>query len=176
MPRSRARTRRGFSPARRQTTWEEGFGQTAMISIDTTSTVIIGSGIVLLQDGLTLVRTRGELVLQLTGTGSITDGFDGAVGVGIVTSEAFAVGQTAMPDPLDDSDWDGWLWHQFYHYKGGLTLSSTLVTSPRIYQIDSKAMRKVDQGDTIFCNIAAVETNVASMQVGVDSRCLFKLP
>ena len=63
-------------------------------------------------DDLTIVRLRGSLVLGLESATAINDGFD-VVSAGIcnVTENAFGAGVTAIPDPIADIAWDGWLWH-----------------------------------------------------------------
>ena len=46
----------------------------------------------------------------LSAATSALDGFNGAFGIGLVTRQALAVGVSAVPTPLDEEDWDGWLY------------------------------------------------------------------
>ena len=106
-------------------------------------------------------------------------GFFGALGIGVVTSDAFAVGVTAVPNPVDDADWDGWMWHQFVSVH---TITATIadgVNAQGVYArvpIDTKAMRKIPLNETVFLSLQVAEAISATMEVFADSRMLLKLP
>jgi len=110
------------------------------------------------------------LRLSTTGGGT-TDGFGGAIGIAIASENAFGVGAGGLMDPFGDSEWDGWLWHSFFHVNGPATLGSAFA---RI-EIDSKAMRKVAALDVIYGAINPQETGVEVLQVIADTRMLFKV-
>ena len=74
-------------------------------------------------DNLTVVRTRGSLVLQLNTASAINEGFQWALGICNVTQNAAGIGVTAVPDPFIDMAWDGW----FVHEQGFLTATSASV-------------------------------------------------
>ena len=170
--------RRSFSaPARRRTGWEEGPGGQAVVAVSTTSSLIIGSGVAALTDGLTVVRSRGMINLVLNAASASMDGFGYAFGLCVVTSDAFAVGITAVPKPIDDSDWDGWFWHSFGFLFSHAALTST-GTGPFVenIEIDSKAMRKVGINDTVTLVGQFVEAGTAVINIHADSRLLTKLP
>ena len=176
---ARRRSSRGFSSARRRTGWEEGPGGWAnTASITTSSNAIVGVGLFALLDGLTLVRVRGEIELGITAAAAALDGFKGAFGICIVSADAFAVGVTAIPTPLDDADWNGWLWHQFYSLTQAAVFSAQIAggSAVRRITIDSKAMRKINVNEVIVLVGEHIETGTAVMQVAADSRLLFKLP
>jgi len=142
------------------------------------------AGALVLADGATLVRTRGELVLNLLSTTSAGDGFIGAFGIGVATSQAFGAGAASMPAPVTEDDWDGWLYHRFFSITAGGILD-TGVASARLQvmaagaslrvEVDSKAMRKTPQNMTIFAAIEVVEAGAATMAWFFNSRLLFKL-
>ena len=137
-------TTRGFSRGRRvsqrrRTSWDEGPGSQAAVSITSSSSVILGSGAESTEDGLTIVRIRGLLSLTQS-VGGALQGFSGAFGIGIVTTDAFTVGITAMPTPLDDMDWDGWMFHQFVDVRTTGTFDKLMSTLNKDYPVDSKAM------------------------------------
>ena len=182
---------RGFrSPRvsrRRLTSWQVGPGNSTGQSVAATSSVLLGDGALAIEDGLTVVRIRGELLLTLLTSSAVAGGFAGAFGIGKTTFEAFGTGGvTAVPTPLDDSDWDGWLYHRFFFLRSAgvivqadvLKEASALgpVVSALRIEVDTKAMRKVPEGELIFGVLQVIEAGVATMQVDFDSRMLVKLP
>ena len=100
-----------------------------------------------------------------------------AVGIGIVTSDAFAVGVSAVPDPIDQMEWDGWLYHRFFDLhssEAALGDQQNGLTSIQ-FEVDSKAMRKVADNMTLMAVVQAVEIGAAVMVAHFDSRLLVKL-
>ena len=91
----------------------------------------------------TIVRSRGRITIQPQ-VYSADLNIVGAFGIGLVSSEAAAVGITAIPEPFSDADWGGWMvWQSFalhyeFHDATGSFLESEAI------EIDSKAMRKVE--------------------------------
>jgi len=168
---------RGHAPSRRRTGWELGPGGDAPLTVSADGISILGSGLVLLVDGLTLVRLRGSVQALLTQATAIADGFHCAMGIGIVNEDAFAIGVTTIMDPLTDADWDGWLYHRFFdlHAQSSTTVGPGPADNLQ-FEVDSKAMRKTTDGDVIFAALEVVEQTTAVMQVFFDSRVLFKLP
>ncbi len=169
--------RRGGA-TRRKTDWQEGPGGSAQTTITGTGKTILGSGFVLLADGNTLVRTRGHVLHYLESSAAISDGFNGAFGIGIVTAQAFAIGVTAMPGPVAELDWDGWLFHQFYTIRGLFVTTPGQSQGPAFirFDVDSKAMRKVDENEVIFAMYEGTESGTVTSRIDFDSRILFKLP
>jgi len=111
---------------------------------------------------LTLIRVRGELVFGLEAATAVDDGFDEvAFGICNVSANAAGVGVTAIPDPLGDIAWDGWL----YHYIGSCTAlgSATLDNAggSAIFRlsIDGKAMRKMNSTDVTVAVITTGALN-----------------
>ena len=88
-----------------------------------------------------------------------------------------------MPDPREDNeaDWDGWVWHRFFHLRSpfvGITAGAQQSAAPSIYQrfeIDSKAMRKWSEGYVLAGVIGTTETGVATMVADINTRLLVKL-
>jgi len=171
--------RRGFHPARgqrRKTEWARGPGGNTATAFSATGTVILGSGILFGESGLTLVRFRGSVQAYLSTADAITSGMHCAIGVGLVTTDAFAIGQTAMPTPIADAAWDGWLYHRFFDLHVATAAALDSFQSSIEFEIDSKAMRKLDDRALLFANVEVVEVVNAVMQVNMDSRVLLKLP
>ena len=155
--------------------WAEGpFGLVTMSSVTKTvfPTGQTGSG------STTLIRMRGEVLLQMVSASAALDGFKQlAIGIGIVSGDAFGIGSTAIPGPRTDSTWGGWLWY----WTGTMQASSASVTSVEGSQvaripIDSKAMRKISPNETIFGAIEA-ETEVGTYVLAAElsTRFLVKL-
>ena len=176
---ARRRQFRGSPGVRRRTGWEVGVGDIdSILTVTAPSVSIIGNGLVALSDGLTLIRTRGVIQLITTSNDIALGGFTGAFGICIVSEDAFAVGATAVPDPVADSGWDGWLWHQFFSLLQGSVFSAQVSAGSGNLQIeiDSKAMRKMRGEDLLILVGEFLESGVASMSVVADTRMLFKLP
>ena len=170
---------RGFHRGRSQTkatgrTWEPGIGGTTETEFSASGSSILGSGVVPTGEKLTLLRTRGILDLFLESTvTSGGDGFFGAFGIGIVSAAAFAIGVTAVPTPIDEAGWDGWLYHQFFSIHAPLPANDG--GAPAAHQrvmIDGKAMRKFDVDDTLFGVLQVVEKGAANMTAYMDTRML----
>ena len=173
--------RRQFSrsTARRLTGWSEGPGDfTTLQSITVSSVGLVGQGAVAAQEGLTVVRIRGVIGLTLTAADAALSGFRGAFGICRISENAFGIGVTAIPSPIIDRSWDGWMWHQHYYLMQAVVFSaqiaggSALVTIP----IDTKAMRKVPVSDVIVLMGEHIESGTAVMNVMASTRLLSKLP
>ena len=125
----------------------------------------------------TIVRIRGSLSAYLTTAGAAGDGFHCAVGIGIVTNEAFAIGQTALPGPLDEADWGGWMYYRFFdlHEGEGAAVNVNGLSSLQ-FEVDTKAMRKWEgNSETLVAMLQVVEKTAATMETWFDSRILVKL-
>jgi len=176
---------RGF-PARTQTnkrtvTWDLGPNQLIQ-PMATAVKRLWTNGIVLTNEAqVTIVRMRGWAQVQLNLATAAGDGMIGAVGIGIVSANAFAAGIASVPGPDADAEWDGWLWHQYFHIRGvtaqsaGENIARNANADLRI-EIDSKAMRKLKSNEVLFGMWeTSVETGTASIGVEADVRVLSKL-
>ena len=167
---------RGRSSQRRATSWVFGPGGQAATAISASGQQIVGSGLVLIPEGATLVRTRGFVELVLEAAANIGEGISGAFGIGLVTNEAFAIGATAIPGPLSEMDWDGWLYHQFWSLHASTATIADGVNVGRYgFDVDSKAMRKWDTSMTLVAMVEATEIGVSQVEMFFDSRLLIKL-
>ena len=72
------------------------------------------------------------------------DGFTNvALGIGIVSADAFAVGSTAMPGPITDPGWD-WMYVNYFGAITGATTTEVFEGNAfRNLVVDTKAMRKI---------------------------------
>ena len=117
-------------------------------------TIATNAQLAAIEDALnaTIVRTRGWL--HLTADAAVTAETQMLYfGIKLVNENARAIGVTAVPDPFafPDSDWFVW---EHLAGAGSLTDSQGQVGFGK--QIDSKAMRKINGGDSLI----AVATNL----------------
>ena len=152
--------------------------------ISTTGSVAALGGVVVLLDGITLVRTRGELNLVLLTAAAQGDGFHGAFGIAKSTNSATAIGITALQTPISDETWDGWLYHRYFSLRAGGIINqgvsadedqvNSVAAALRI-EVDSKAMRKARADDAFYAALQVTEVGTATMGWNFNSRGLFKL-
>jgi len=170
---------RGFpnrQSRRRRTEWFQGVGDTGVTTFTGSGVSILGSGIITTFGEETLARTRGLLDVQLTSSTSAGDGYFGAVGIGIGTSAAFAVGAGSLPSPITELGWDGWLWHQFISVHEDSADGQGGGAAHQRVEVDSKAMRKLNTDETFFAMAEVVEIGTAVMTIFFDTRFLATLP
>jgi len=158
--------------------WSVGPGGTLAISSSGQSIFLASS--VVASDDVTVIRTRGLLTLFLQSASSALDGYTGAVGICKVTQNAAGIGITAVPHPITDIGWDGWLWYQFFSVKAAIGAVATdepsyPPTQSAQYVVDSKAMRKSNLTDNFVAVIEVTETGVAALGVRLDTRMLSKI-
>jgi len=177
-----AHLRRGFTRGRsprRQTGWEVGPGGSTAESFSISSAQILGAGLTANVDGLTIVRIRGSLQAYLLSVDAAGAGFHFGMGIGVVSADAFGVGVSAVPDPIADADWDGWMYHRFFDlHSFSATISQNFGPSGLAaiqFEVDTKAMRKIGTNDVLMAVLESVEAGSATANVHFDSRVLFKL-
>ncbi len=119
----------------------------------------------------TIIRTVGMLVVSAD-TNFITNQiYSGAVGSCLVRDDARAA--NAIPDPFDEASDDVWFWHQFFAAVVDDRSDSDLVLSQN-FMVDSKAQRKVVDGDAIvFAGQGGGEAD--GFDVALYIRLLLKL-
>ena len=164
---------RGTAAARRRTAWEDGPGGTGAQSLTSSTSVIVGSGAASLRDGQTLARIRGNLRITARALAAAGDHMAGAFGIGIVKAPAFAIGITAIPTPITEQDDEDWLFWSAIAVGGLVNEGLGLMNIP----IDTKAMRKLSIGDTIYgCLEVGTEVGTVTMVAFFDTRALIFLP
>ena len=90
--------------------------------------------------GETIRRTRGMVMIQSDQTASDELQF-GALGFVVVNDLAAGIGATAIPGPFTDDDDDGW-----FVWQPVLGSFDSGIEKTRVYEFDSKAMRRVEEG------------------------------
>ena len=149
----RLRTGRGFSPVRRSSIWLGSAVQTAVDSLAAATVTldqsIVGAQIQALGNG-TIARTRGTLWVASDQVIAQEDPF-GALGMIVITEAARVAG--AVPGPGTTPDADQWFVHLFW--KASMQVSAAAPASLAggsfwsRYEFDSKAQRKVEDGQAI---------------------------
>ena len=167
------------SSSRRKTTWNAGPSQNAVATISAAGSLLWDTGSAVALGGTTQVRLWGQYTLMLNVVTAIGDGF-ASYGLGIcnVTAEAFAVGVTAIPSPITDIDWDGWLWHQLGGQLRGASTTELGVSPMEAVrgEIDSKAMRKLRITDvTVGVLELGTEQGAATVVFTARTRVFDKL-
>jgi len=185
-----ANLRRSRFPSRsapHRSSWEVGpetSGGGGPQQIAVSSSQLAGTSVSSTIDSLTLIRTRGELLVFLTGATSLGDGFHGAFGIAKATSAAVLAGAASVPTPITEEAWDGWLYHRYFAViaPGPIAVATaaqeTLQNASGIaafrFEIDSKAMRKQDVDESFYGVIEVVEEGNATMEWLFNCRLLVK--
>ena len=173
MPSSRGFHRPIRSSQRRRKGWDFGPGGTGATVVNSSSAAFTGSSLSALVDGLTLARLRGRLQAYLSAGDAANSGFSGAFGIGVTTQSAVAAGITAVPTPVTEQDWDGWIYwtpiQVFAHAAADLEFAKVDM------EIDTRAMRKLNENSSIYAVVELVEVVNAIVQIHFDSRVLVLL-
>ncbi len=120
----------------------------------------------------TVVRVRGTMWVRSDQNIAVEEPF-GALGFAVVSENARASGALgSLPGPIADEPADLWFAYMFFQ-GGNIAVDATFQNPWSRYDFDSRAMRKVDEGEGI---VVMLENAVAShgMQVILKFRMLFK--
>jgi len=151
---------------RRPTDWGASAPQSAALNIPASSAVLLETFIPI-AGGETVIRTRGQFGIASDQKGADEDQF-GAFGIAIVTQQAVSVGITAIPHPVTDAAWGGWMVHRYFSQQ--FVFVSAVGFHPQFmmeYVIDSKAMRKLDEDERLVVvveNIGAEGFNIQNSE------------
>ncbi len=118
---------------------------------------------------LTVIRNRGQVsVIPETFTADIE--IVGAVGMIVVSEEAFAAGVASMPEPFSDGQADWLVWRSFaWRYEFA---DNTGTQFPNwTFEVDSKAMRKLGPNKRI---VTIAESFEGAFQLSYGIRMLVK--
>ncbi len=126
-----------------------GFSNSGVISLPANNKVIVAS-FTLSNPGIdeTILRTVGSLHVksdQVVATETVI----GALGMIIVTDQAFSVGITAMPDPITDQEDDGWFLYVPFSNSFTFVTGAGFTSFGSEYTFDSKAKRIFERGSTV---------------------------
>ncbi len=158
---------------RRQMLWLQGLEQrVTLAAINTGNLVATLNAAAQALLPFTVVRTRGFWSVESDQIAA-TEVFGAALGHIVVTQQATAIGVSAVPTPSSDDGADWFmldrLWQSFRRADG---------TGEMLFQVqkdvDSKAMRKLDQGDDLAVVIESGPVDAGQI-VQLYARHLIKL-
>ena len=167
-----ARPRRSFvsrgTRSARLTQWV-GPADQAFVAVASAGSTLVAS--VSFEEPLTVMRTRGSIVITPQSFAADIN-ITGAVGMGIVSAEALAVGITALPTPYRDADWGGWfVWRSFAQHVQVIDATGVLLGGLHL-EVDSKAMRKISANEAL---VVVAESQASAFNVWDGTRNLVKL-
>ena len=122
----------------------------------------------------TIIRTRLQvgIISDQTAAGEFQIG---ALGVEVVSDQAAATGVTAVPTPITDMASDFWMVHQLLYnsfvFASGVGFQDDGLHQ---YEIDSKAMRKVNVGEDVLV-VGEFSGAASGFTMHVGGRILVKL-
>jgi len=158
---------RGRAP-RRLTQWI-GPADQGYVAVTDAGATLIGSAP--FDEAATIVRTRGAFACRPESEAADVS-LTGAIGVGIVSSEAFAAGIASIPEPFSDGDWGGWFVWRSFAYEVRFSDATGVGFLDWGFEIDSKAMRKVGPNESL---VIIAESQGGAFRVNVPLRILVKL-
>jgi len=120
---------------------------------------------------LTIVRQYVDIQV-ISDQGAAIERQLGAVGSCVVSDQASAIGVTAVPTPITDSDSDLFMMHQFFAGNES-SITDRSVPATRMH-FESKAMRKVNE-DEDFLIIAEFDASGQGFILNLAFRFLIKL-
>ena len=150
-----ARRGRTFSRGpRRATDWSaSAFGGIVVVA---NGTAVLLETFAPIVGGETVIRTRGNFSIA-SDQDIATELQIGAFGICVVTQQAAGIGITAIPHPVADAAWGGWLYHRYFAFQFDFGTGVGFISDmAHQIEIDSKAMRKVDEDDRL---VTLVENN-----------------
>ena len=117
-----------------------------------TGTLIVSGGLSFTAPS-TILRVRGSLYVGFDETQQAGDRANIVFGLGIVSTDAFTLGPTAVPDPSADPNYS-WLWYGEAILEAFVAAGfEGIGASQQRFDIDTKAMRRIRPGETL-CLIA----------------------
>jgi len=175
MPR-RFRSRRGFGvvDTRRQTAWLEIPSFTATMGAASTATFNASlTANEKLQRPFTIVRVRGYFHLE-SDQSAASEFYGATLSMSVVSDQASAIGVTALPTPETDKESDSFFLYEslFGSFLFGTAVG--FVTAGVHRSFDSKAMRKVQEGQDVVL-VCESSTLSAGCLLRGTGRVLIKL-
>jgi len=169
--------RRGFVQARMQgprraTEWGASADVTTATTLAAATNVIQQSfSVAVLSDVVptTIVRVRGHIWVA-SDQASVSEEPFGAIGFALVSQNALTAGVASIPGPITNEPDDRWFVYE--------TFQAYFATGEGVswqrYDFDSKAMRKVEDGDALVVMVENAHSTMG-LEFIVKFRILFKL-
>ncbi len=135
--------------------WNGIPGGTAIFT--TNATAILGSLASLVAN--TVLRAIGEYVIAPTVAPAAADHCIVTVALGVVSTDAAALGATAMPDPFDEPEYPWLYWANHDLFFGDASMESGSAAASVRREFDVHSMRKLKPGQS--CALVAQYVDVA---------------
>ena len=159
----------------RRTVWGDTRFNTSIATSIVSLSTLVGDFTITDTGGLTLTRTIVDLSLTTVPPPSADALGRLALGIGVASQEAFALGVTAIPDVESQTGHPPQDWVIRTHL--GVNQNNTNVLPPVRFYADVRAQRKIDGSELylVMRNDTLVGTAFSVHVVGLI-RCLFLLP
>ena len=162
---------------RRETLWLGGSWNRTAIGADVAVLLTSLNAAALALRPFTVIRTRGIVLISSDVGDTAGEPYQVNYGRAIVSDQATAIGVTAVPTPDTDSGSDLWYVYEAIAQQGGFNTAVGFDFNAGIERIiDSKAMRRVDDGQDLISVVegAGAATSEGSLVV-TFARSLIKL-
>ena len=114
------------------------------------------------EPALTLVRTRGALVIEMLTSGGVTNEVTGAVGMIVTSTDAAAAGIVSVPGPLSDIENDWFVYEPFALATESANPPADSRVSHAAFRFDSRGMRKLKFGEALVMVAEAVQLDATT--------------
>ena len=107
----------------------------------------------------TVLRMLGEYIIVPTSAPAALDQVKVAVGIGVISGDAFAAGSASVPDPAGEPDYPWLFWAEHSLYFGTTSVDPSSLGATVRRQFDIRSMRKMKPRETLamivqYANIA----------------------
>ena len=165
---------RGRLGSERKTVWI-GIAPVVTTMAAASTAVLSGSlnALALALRPFTIVRTHLSWLLK-SDQQAASEQYAAAFGIAVVSEQAVSVGVTAIPTPATDIDSDFWLLHASLVGFFALGTAVGFIEQGRFKDVDSKAMRKVNEDEDIVFVEETYSTSAGAISHAMG-RMLIKL-
>ncbi len=146
-----------------------GFTSSTFTDLAASSKVIVAAFAAAAGDQ-TILRVVGQFGMTSDQSGAQEHQI-GAFGMIRVSDAAFAIGVTAIPDPIADQDDDGWFVYKSFSQIGDGSVNSTSKT----YEFDSKAKRIVELAGVTIVAVMSNASPSHAISFSMNFRILSQL-
>ncbi len=120
-------------------------GASLALTADSTN---IGNGLAFSAPA-TVLRMLGNIVMGPTSAPSALDEALITVGIGVFSTDAFALGATAMPDPTDEPEYPWLYWASHRLWYPSTSVQTSVAVGTRVIEFDIRSMRKISDRQTL---------------------------
>ena len=162
-------------PAKRRKDWTILLGLSTAMTADAT---FLGGGLSFGLSGNTILRMMGEYSIGAAVAPTANDEAVVTVGIGIVSTDAFTLGTTAVPDPTDEPEF-GWLyWKSHTLFYSGTDVDSANRQQNLRQSFDVRSQRKIGARETLALIVQYTDiTGAPALRFNASgARVLLALP